>query len=85
MLWGKVTRPMRGSQKSILFSMGNADSRGSSEAIWLTHCSVPRAVCSQVVSLNEDALLRPMKLGVSSERMTAVPTQGSMSSYLDAL
>lgn len=85
MLWGKVTRPMRGSQKSILLSMGKADSRGSSEAIWVTHCSVPREVCSQVVSANEEALLRPMKLGVSSDRMTAVPTHGSMSSFLEAL
>ena len=38
----------------------------------------------QVVSANEAALLRPVKLGVSSDRMTAVPTHGSMSSFLEA-
>ena len=56
--------------------------------MWAVHCSRssrPSTSWKQVVLANLSVLLRPVKFGVSSDRMTAVPTQGSMSNFLEAL
>lgn len=51
----------------------------------MTHCSVPSAFSVHTVSPKASVFFRPRKSGVSYDRMTAVPTHGSMSSFLEAL
>ena len=56
--------------------------------MWAVHCSMsslPSTSWMQVVLAKFLVFAKPVKLGVSSDRMTAVPTHGSMSSFLDAL
>lgn len=51
----------------------------------MTHWLVPSAFVVQVVASNALVSLSFRKSGVSSARMTAVPTHGSMSSFFEAL
>ena len=56
--------------------------------MWAVHwsmSSLPSTSWMQVVLAKFLVFVRPVKLGVSSDKMTAVPTHGSMFSFLEAL